>query len=276
MYSSGMFVRLAFAVAINVDPDILIIDEALSVGDMRFQQKCFRKIEELKQSKTILFVSHDLAVINKYCNRAIWINEGVMMDDSTPEIIAKQYQAFMMGSSLTKYHEIANNAESKHAAIHVTPIPESLDVLGDNQARITGVALVDNHTDDPISLVSPGQWVKLLISVKANSVLLEPIVGFSVKDKLGNIVTQSNSYVLEKIIDEFQFGETYTFGFVFQFPALTIGEYTISPAVASGTQEDHQQHSWIHDALVIQVMDLRKHHLNGYMSLNEIEFYQFD
>lgn len=278
MYSSGMFVRLAFAVAINVDPEILIVDEALSVGDMRFQQKCFRKIEEFKQNKTVLFVSHDLSVINKYCGRAIWINEGVLMEDSTPEVISKKYQAYMLGSNLSKTivgirtNEISDNVTS---TIKASPLSEELDVLGDNKARITGISLSDQQSEEPISIVSPEQTVQLLIEVSANDIIEDPIVGFSIKDRLGNIITQSNSYILGIQIDTLEPGKKYTFCFEFTFPPLSRGEYTISPAIASGTQEDHTQHSWVHDALVIQMLDTRKYQLSGIMSLGDTAFYQF-
>ncbi|NBL00561.1 MAG: ABC transporter ATP-binding protein, partial [Erysipelotrichia bacterium] len=96
MYSSGMYARLAFAVAINVDPDILIVDEALSVGDAAFQNKCIRKMEEIgKKGITILFVSHDTQTINKFCNRAIWLNNGVIKEQGKPEIILENYMSFM-------------------------------------------------------------------------------------------------------------------------------------------------------------------------------------
>ena len=91
-YSSGMFARLAFSVAINVDPDILIVDEALSVGDMRFQQKCYRKFREFQElKKTILFVTHDTGTIINYCTHTIWINEGKKIDEGSPDEICKRY-----------------------------------------------------------------------------------------------------------------------------------------------------------------------------------------
>ena len=97
-YSSGMFVRLAFAVAINIDPDILIVDEALSVGDVFFQAKCYRKFEEFKkQGKTILFVSHDLGSISKYCDRAILINKGVKLEEGTPKAMIDMYKKLLVG-----------------------------------------------------------------------------------------------------------------------------------------------------------------------------------
>ena len=93
MYSSGMFVRLAFAVAINIDPDILVVDEALSVGDVFFQSKCYRKFDEFKeQGKTILFVSHDLSSISRYCDRAILLNKGKMMAEGAPAAMIDLYK----------------------------------------------------------------------------------------------------------------------------------------------------------------------------------------
>jgi ABC-type polysaccharide/polyol phosphate transport system ATPase subunit len=277
MYSSGMFVRLAFAVAINVDPDILIIDEALSVGDMRFQQKCFRKIEEFKGKKTILFVSHDLTVINKYCNRAIWINEGKFIDDSTPEEIAKKYQAFMLGSNLSKSQRNAlNKDENSIDKYQVQPLAKEVDVLGDNKAVITGISLFDGVTDEITTLIYPNQPVKLLIRVAINNTIDHPIIGFSIKDRLGNIVTQSNSYVLGNDVNVLDEGFNSIFAFEFNFPPLSRGEYTISPAIASGTQEEHTQHSWVHDALVVQMMDTREYPLSGFLILHDTKFYQLE
>jgi ABC-type polysaccharide/polyol phosphate transport system ATPase subunit len=274
LYSSGMFVRLAFAVAINSNPDILIFDEALSVGDMRFQQKCFRKIEEFKQHKTVIFVSHDLSIINKYCNRVIWLNDGTIFAEGNPEEISKQYQAFMMGSKLSKLE--TNNSVSAHKKQFSDDINlnnKSLDVLGDNKATILGVGIFDADIKEKLSLLLPGQRVNLVIRVKYNVPLENPIVGFTIKDRLGNIVTQSNTYVLDKHLEAARDGEICDYCFEFNVPNLTRGLYSVSPAVASGTQEEHTQHSWIHDALVFQVLDKRKYELQGYIFLDDIKFY---
>lgn len=278
IYSSGMFVRLAFAVAINVDPDILIVDEALSVGDIRFQQKCFRKINEFKAKKTILFVSHDMTVINKYCDRAIWINEGELIDEGSPADLSKKYQAFMMGSSLNKLSSLrskdgtSSKNENTDSEINVDELDSSLDVLGDNRARIIGLSLIDTITEDKIVLVEPGQSVKLLIKVKANDTIEEPIVGFSIKDRLGNIIAQQNSYALNEEISTLLEGQTRIVSFKFSVPMLNRGQYSISPAIASGTQDEHTQHSWIHDALIFQVQSVQMHELSGIMILNDVEF----
>ncbi|MEC0227943.1 ABC transporter ATP-binding protein [Paenibacillus alba] len=277
IYSSGMFVRLAFSVAINIDPEILIIDEALSVGDMRFQQKCFRKIDEFKDTKTILFVSHDLSVINKYCNRAIWINEGIMIDDGVPKELSKKYQAFMIGANLNKTVTVQDSNEMiKDTIEHIDSIDESLDVMGDDEARITGISLFDAESSQKISIVEPNQAVKLFIKVKANTNIEDPIIGFSIKDRLGNVIAQSNSFVLEQSIPEMHNEKYYGFGFEFNFPPLNMGQYSISPAVASGSQEVHTQHSWIHDALIIQVMPVQKYQLSGFFVMDNVKFYSLE
>lgn len=112
-YSSGMFARLAFAVSINVDPDILIVDEALSVGDTRFQKKCYRKMEELKKRKTIILVTHDIGVISKFCDRVAWIERGILKEVGEPLEIAKKYTAYIMQSQLQ--HEELEQCEKKKA-----------------------------------------------------------------------------------------------------------------------------------------------------------------
>ena len=105
-YSSGMFVRLAFAVAINIDPEILIVDEALSVGDVFFQAKCYRKFEEFKKmGKTILFVSHDLSSISRYCDRVILLNKGVKLEEGSPKQMVDMYKQLLVGQDPAKAEE---------------------------------------------------------------------------------------------------------------------------------------------------------------------------
>ncbi|CAM3694954.1 ABC transporter ATP-binding protein [Cohnella lubricantis] len=276
IYSSGMFVRLAFAVAINVDPEILIIDEALSVGDIRFQQKCFRKIEEFKQNKTVLFVSHDMATITNYCDRAIWINEGAMIEDGSPRELAKQYQAYMMGSKITKSEALQAQAvpDTSISQDEVDDLPANLDVLGDNKARITGITMLDGITNEKSALFFPGQAVKLIIKLVSHENIENPLVGFSIKDRLGNIIAECNNVVIDADIDDVKSHQTVSYSFAFQLPQLNKGTYTISPAVASGTLEDHVQHSWVHDAFVFQVMSTRRDALQGLLVLDNVEFNQ--
>ncbi|WP_321575598.1 ABC transporter ATP-binding protein [Paenibacillus guangzhouensis] len=270
MYSSGMFARLAFAVAINVDPDILIVDEALSVGDMRFQQKCYRKIEEFKDTKTVIMVTHDISAITKYCDRAIWINEGNLMGDGSPIEIAKKYQAFMIDSAISKNDSKSSLGFEKDD--NIDAINPSLDVMGDRSVEIVGISMFDELSSTKLDLVAPDQRIKISIKVKSNQNITDPIVGLSVKDRLGTTLFQTNSFVLNQPMDDLHDNEMAIYSFSFYFPSLNHGMYTISPAIASGTQGNHTQHCWIHDAIVFHVIQKQIFELEGCLVMNNIDF----
>lgn len=269
-YSSGMYVRLAFSVAISVDPDILIVDEALSVGDIRFQQKCLRKIEEMKRNKTILFVSHDLLQLNKFCDRLIWINEGELKGDGNPEDISKQYQAFMAGSSLETFAE-DKVIDIQEGNAEIDPIDNSLQMFGDNKAKIIGISML-NTNEKKIFQTKIGDKIIIAINVNYKEAILDPIIGFSIKDRIGNIVTQTNTFVLEQQLNNALPNKSYIYKFEFQVPPLKNGTYTVSPAVASGSQFEHIQHCWVHDALIIKIDDKQGFDLEGFMVLDSVSF----
>ncbi|RDY23272.1 ABC transporter ATP-binding protein [Romboutsia maritimum] len=270
-YSSGMFARLAFAVAINVDPDILIIDEALSVGDIRFQQKCYRKIEELKKNKTVLIVSHDINTITKFCDKVIWIEQGNLMGIGNPIEIGKKYQAYVVDSKLEKYCKNKDiNTDEKIEKISLNEIRTDIELFGDKKAIITGIGLFDMASNQMIESVLPNTKVRLVIRIKYNEKILNPIVGFTISDRLGNIILQSNSNILNKYIDSDNEVDHYAFEFI--MPELNEGTYTISPAIASGTIDNHIQHNWVHDAYVFNIIIKKIHRLQGILNLSEMEF----
>ena len=269
-YSSGMFARLAFAVSINVDPDILIVDEALSVGDTRFQKKCYRKMEEFKKSKPIILVTHDIGVISKFCDRVVWIERGELRAIGDPLEIAKQYTAYVMQSQLThdKISKDKNTKEDNQLMI----INGDVESYGDKKAIIIAMGLFQENEKNIIQTVLPNKLTKILIRVEYKEEISQPIVGFTIKDRLGNIVFQSNSEVLQQMLDS---DETYAdYVFEFEFPEFNIGQYTISPAIASGTQANHFQHNWIHDAYVFNVVNNNLYNLEGMLSLSNIKFYK--
>ena len=148
-YSSGMFVRLAFAVAINIDPEILIVDEALSVGDVFFQAKCYHKFEEFKkQGKTILFVTHDLSSVSKYCDRVILLNKGVKLDEGSPKEMVDLYKQLLVGQEPVKQktdggEDLAKAAVASISHEHFLPNPNTLE-YGDKQAEIVDFAIKDD------------------------------------------------------------------------------------------------------------------------------------
>lgn len=273
-YSSGMFARLAFAVAINIDPDILIVDEALSVGDIRFQQKCFRKMEEFKETKTILLVSHDLGAITKFCDRVIWIEHGQVMNIGDPLSIAKQYQAYIMDSKLSKTEDVNTTTDNVIKDLNLCHIEEQLEVYGDKKALIIGIGLFDSNTNKNVEFIYPKDKIKVVIRVKYNEDLISPIVGFTVNDRLGNIIFQTNSNVLNQKIEITKLVCDYCFEF--SVPELNGGTYTVSPAIASGTQDNHIQHNWVHDAIAFNVIRKELCNLQGIIYLSNIDFYEMN
>lgn len=272
VYSSGMFVRLAFAVAVNVDPEILIVDEALSVGDIRFQQKCLRKIEEFKAKKTVLFVTHDVGLINNYCSRAIWINEGILMEDGSPEYVTKKYRASMADSTLTKVNGLSDDAKELYSNIDM--LSNGVDVFGDKKAEIIGISMFDAKSNEKINMVDPGQKVKLCIALQSKENIANPIIGFTLTDRLGNIIFQTNSYIAGELLEPLGPNEFVYYCFEYSMPELNNGHFCISPAFASGSQEEHVQHCWVHDALIFQVTSKQKYQMEGYITLPEINLYQ--
>lgn len=269
-YSSGMFARLAFAVSINVDPDILIVDEALSVGDTRFQKKCYRKMEEFKKTKTIILVTHDIGVISKFCDRVIWIERGELKAIGEPLEIAKKYTAYVMQSQLVN-DKIEQNDEKKENS-KIMPVDGLVESYGDKKAVITGIGLFQDDENNIIQTVLPNKLTKIIIRVQYKEHIIDPIVGFTIKDRLGNTVFQTNSEVLQQILDSSKSLAEYSFEF--EFPELNVGQYTISPAIASGTQANHTQHNWIHDAYIFNVVNDNLYNLEGILSLSDIEFSQ--
>lgn len=135
-YSSGMFARLAFAVAININPDILIVDEILSVGDIKFQVKCMEKFEKFKkQGKTILYVSHSLATVKKFCNRVIWIDEGKVVEDGNPVMVVEKYFNMNFGNkNHLSYKEFRNDIIED---FKMNKISKEIDYLKSLEFKIT-------------------------------------------------------------------------------------------------------------------------------------------
>lgn len=177
-YSSGMFVRLAFAVAINIEPEILIVDEALSVGDVFFQAKCYQKFEEFKkQGKTILFVSHDLSSIEKYCDRAILLNKGEMVSDGTPKDIIDLYKQILAGqnSKGTLKKELDGSQD-----------------YGDKKAEIIDYKVLDSSGTETTSLLK-GEEFKIKITIRANETITSPIVAITIRNSKGTDITGTNT-----------------------------------------------------------------------------------
>ncbi len=255
-YSSGMFVRLAFAVAINVEPDILIIDEALAVGDIRFQQKCFRRLKEFRNAqKTIIFVSHDVGLINSFCQNCIWLDGGKIKENGPPEVVTKDFISFMY-YGMKKDIEISHSEEVKSTKTSkfYWISTEKFESFGEKKAIIKNVALTDTSQNN-LDILKGGEKVYLYYEILFKEKLENPIVGFIIKDKNGNTITGANSFVYRRNSNIKFFGTgKYIVKAEFQMPYFGNGEYLISPAIANGTQETHIQQHWVHDAIVFKIV----------------------
>lgn len=258
-YSSGMFVRLAFAVAINVDPEILIVDEALSVGDIRFQQKCFRKINEFKDNnKTILFVSHDIGSVIKFCSNVIWLKDGELYHAGDANDTCKRYISYMVYDNATSYskaeEEIDKTDDPQKKEIEM----EWEDVIscsyfGDGGAEIKRTTLHANNLQKKINMLYGGERVIFSIEISVKRDILSPIVGFIMNDDHGNPIIGTNNNILGTVFRNFTKGDKLIVNFGFEFPYLKDGYYSFSPAIAEGTLEKHVQQHWVHDAYIVQV-----------------------
>lgn len=262
-YSSGMYVRLAFSVAINVNPDILIIDEALSVGDFRFRQKCLRKINQFREEgKTILFVSHEHMSVVSFCTRAIWLLDGVIHESGDPERICKNYISYTAyGDKKTEQQkeEPSEGKQGNGVMVPVQPGCEWIDVgacesFGAGGALIEKVSFVSKKDLTRIDLFEGGERVIFSVMIRVRQPMMHPIVGFHVIDAIGIHVFGMNNEASGIELGEFHVGEMKVVEFEFDFPFLKVGSYSFSPAVAEGTQADHLQHHWIHDACVVKVV----------------------
>lgn len=271
-YSSGMLVRLAFAVIAHVDADILVIDEALAVGDVFFTQKCMRFLRNFMKTGTVLFVSHDTASVRNLCNRAIWLDAGEVVEQGSPKEICERYlEAYYeaqqgnvkvaRSSVRTSTREAAAWKDQRAALVNQSNLRNDLkifefnpeaDSFGAGDARIRDVRLVDADGTG-LNWVVGGESVALLVAIEALKPISRPIVGFFLKDHLGQTLFGDNTYLT--YMDEpiaIDGSEMFQASFSFQMPILPAGNYSIQVAIATGTQEAHVQHHWIHDALILK------------------------
>ena len=276
MYSSGMYIRLAFAIAISVDPDILIVDEALAVGDIRFQQKCYRKINELRdKNTTILFCTHDIGAVLSLCTSCIWLEKGQIEAHGDPEKIADQYYAHMhYGKSIQDYKVEPEKDEATNRQ-HSTAVPWQSAVeapyFGEGGATISAVCFYHQESGEPVSILKGGEKVVIGIKAAASSSIEMPIFGMVIKNSYGVNAYGTNTYQEKCKMRAMKNGEEAEIFFAFTFPPLSNGEYTIDVAIAEGTQAVHIQQCWKHDVLTFQVDNAGEKYHFGYIYVKSEE-----
>jgi len=268
-YSSGMMVRLAFAVIAHVDADILVIDEALAVGDAFFTQKCMRYLRKFMKTGTVLFVSHDTASVRNLCTRAIWLEGGHALKQGSSKDVCERYlEAFyeeQQGKSTTTRMKISPASDSNFGKgdqrskfinssnlrndIEIFDFDPTAPSFGKGAAQITSVKFIAKE-GTPVAWLVGGEDVILCVEIIVHKTLSSPIVGFFIKDKLGQCLFGDNTYLsyvddpVKCVANKYLQAE-----FSFNMPRLSVGDYSITVAIADGTQQDHVQHHWVHDAI---------------------------
>ena len=292
-YSSGMFVRLAFSVIVHVDADVLIIDEALAVGDVMFSYKCMRFLEEFKKKGSILFVSHDAGAVSQLCDRVVWLDKGRMMGVGEPKVMLDRYleHAYSEQQAVSRIAPVPDSDHNQDIAVggqeqvrtaisnpdaldfepwydareHMQGSPalyNAIEVLrfdanntsgfGDGGASITDVCFRDQE-GRKLSGILGGTPVSLNFTFVAHRDLQQLIVGFLINDRLGRVVLGDNNCIIHQDTPiDAEAGKTYQVRFGLTFPYMAISEYIVSVSVASGNQQAHVQHCWLHEALVFR------------------------
>jgi len=255
-YSSGMFMRLAFAVAIHVDPDILLVDEVLAVGDLIFQHRCTNRIRRLRQEgKTILFVTHDLQAVTRYCDRAILLDHGQKLEDGDPEQVVQRYQALIAErEQKAGPGEVWTGADQNRNLQVVSTIPHIHHRYGDGGAKVIGIIL-HSKEGKVLSEIRAGEEVHLVISVRFFKPLKNPIIGFTIRDHLGVEIAASNTSYEGLHLPPTNPEDVVTVGFQIQIPELRPDSYSISPAVANGNIWQHSIEDWIDNAYIVNLVD---------------------
>lgn len=273
-YSSGMYVRLAFAVIAHADADILVIDEALSVGDVFFAQKCMRFLRDFQKRGTVLFVSHDASAIVNLCDRAIWLDGGRVAMDGVAKDVCEAYHASTYGDrprTLSPNTGAGNAGADPSLRDNAVALPADdlrprldrslVEVFrfdperqgfGDGGSTIESVHFEDMH-QRALNQVSGGEIIRLVVLAKANRDIRSPIVGFFLKDRLGQQLFGTNTCIGDgESPSPVMAGGRIRAEFEFCMPYLPRGRYTIDIAVADGTYLQHVQTCWVYDALVFE------------------------
>lgn len=270
-YSSGMFVRLAFAVAINIDPEILIVDEALSVGDVFFQAKCYHKFEEFKKmGKTIIFVSHDLSSVSKYCDRVVLLNQGVKLGEGSPKEMIDDYKRVLVGqyelpeskseSSLLNDEQIQVAVQKKAAKQDTTKLLE----YGTKEAVIEQFYMTDDRGTESKSIIKGSEFT-IHMKVRFMADLPAPIFAFSIKTVKGTEITGTNTMFEKTFLEPVKAGAVKDITFT-QKMSLQGGEYLLSFGVTGYDGNDFQVYHRLYDALDLTVISDK----------NTVGFYDMD
>ena len=256
-YSSGMVVRLAFAVAIHVDPEILLVDEALSVGDIYFRQRCMRKVHELRsQGITILFVSHAIGDVKAIGDRALWLDRGRIKELGETDRVVAKYLAAMTEKDSAYLTHLQRPAPKRTVGATAPEIVDHIPNIdhrhGDGRAQVIGIAVLDPNGRS-LPLLQPLSRIVVRISVRANEQIALPIVGFMLRNHLGIDFCGTNTSREGSDLPPMAPGDVCTVDFHIDLPQLYPSFFSFSPAIADGTLHSYRMCDWIDNALTMQM-----------------------
>ena len=250
MYSSGMQMRLAFSVATAQRPDVLIVDEALSVGDAYFQHKSFDRIRKYRdQGTTLLLVSHDKGSIQAICDRAILLNSGKLAMEGDPESVMDFYNAMLADRENHKVEQVQRDDGKVQT------------VSGTGEARVVDIALL-NERGERVEVVDVGQNVTLRVEVKVHQDLPKLVLGYGIKDRLGQVIYGTNTHLTEQILSDVKKDTKCIFNIKFS-ANIGPGNYSIQTALVSSDTHLENNYEWRDFALVFNVVNISKLHFAG-------------
>jgi lipopolysaccharide transport system ATP-binding protein len=246
VYSSGMQMRLAFSVATAIRPDILIVDEALSVGDAYFQHKSFDRIREFRKlGTTLLIVSHDKQAIQSICDRAILLNAGQLAMEGEPEAVMDYYNGL-----LADRHNQTTTQQTIQASGRIQT------VSGTGEATVSGVQLL-NEKSQPIEVVDVGEPVRLQVLVQVNKDIPRLVLGYALKDRLGQTIYGTNTDLRQQALSDVRAKQAYRFEIQF-FANLGPGTYSVVVALSSTSTHIENNYEWRDLAFTFSVVNLSK------------------
>jgi lipopolysaccharide transport system ATP-binding protein len=263
-YSSGMFVRLAFGVAVSINPDILIVDEALAVGDIYFQQKCFDRIRSLKQwGTTLLFVSHDSATVHKLCNRALLIETGALVLDAKPRQVIDFYEAKLLQKKDVKPDTVkiqivssSHNSRSQENKDDLGVNLETKEVVINNPEVVIKFIKFLDEADQEIEVVISEQFLQISIGVLFLQSFDDPHIGFKIRERTGEVIFETNTYCMGQQLGRVEIDTLLEIRFKFKV-LLFEGEYTITLGIADGVMGESSFKRtlvYAHDVAMLKVL----------------------
>ncbi len=264
-YSSGMLVRLAFALAINVEPEILIIDEALAVGDAFFQAKCFNKLEAIKVAgTTILFVSHDIMSVKKLCSRAVWLDRGIVREVGEAGEVCEKYLSMQIEEQNRKKKKlveqlILDNTVTENAvqakekcSFKKIDIDKTAGESGTKAGEILSFYIKDDQNND-VAVLETGRTYYFGLLAKFYEDIDNVLFGFEMENTKGSKLFSVNNFMTNEVLPHVSAGELYEVFFEIKLPRICATEYLVSPSLAAGSQENHIVLHRIHNGMKINV-----------------------